>query len=581
VIATASRPHYCSRCGTRRDGQGRCDRDGTTLTEITDNSLLGAQIGNYVVVRRLGEGGMGAVYRAVQPSIGAQVAIKVLHATGESQHSLVQRFLLEARAVNRVQHPGLIKIIDTGELPDRRPYLVMELLDGLSLSDAISKLPWEIAVHIAADVLDALDAVHEQDIVHRDLKPANIFLTRGGRVVVLDFGIAKLVSPDAAPVTGTGIIGTPEYMSPEQIRSQPIDRRTDIYAMGILLYETITGRRPFTAAATFDMLVQHVERPPPSPREWTPELPISVADIVLQALAKDPNHRFATAGAMAAALRAQTPAQDAALTDFIALHAPPPPPAPLDGEPEAGETTPLHASERTVAPPESKRTANERPSGERSHDSATISERPRSEKRPAPVEERGSGGRPVLVGAIALAILGAGAVIALPILRSPDEPAAIAKNVVVPDAAAVTTPLVNEAIVVDAGVDAAPATAVWEVVTRPPGATISMDGFAQSVPVTTPHTFTLIPGQHRLHVEMKGYFPFEETRTLASGSHITLDAPLQKDAGRAKLRTPRDDTSSSKPGDDESTASKHEPPTISPGSSQKPNTQRKENPFEK
>jgi serine/threonine protein kinase len=314
-VEPATSAHFCPTCGNRRPGGGVCERDHTLLVAIGPGSLLGTEVGNYVLVQRLGEGGMGVVYRAVQPRIGAEVAIKVLHGAPGGE-----RFLLEAQAVNRVRHPSLIKILDTGYLADRRPYLVMELLDGMSLNDAVGVIAPPLAAHVAANVLDALAAVHCEGIVHRDLKPPNVFLAADGRVVVLDFGIAKLT--DGEIVThSSGLVGTPEYMAPEQIRARPLDGRTDVYAVGVMLYEAITGRRPFAAAATFDMLVQHLEQPPVSPREYAPNLSPQLAEVILIAMEKSPERRYQSASEMAAALRATGDATRDDLVAFVAARA--------------------------------------------------------------------------------------------------------------------------------------------------------------------------------------------------------------------------------------------------------------------
>ena len=311
--------------------------DGTTLVSIQPGSMLGMEVGNYVIVRALGEGGMGAVYRAIQPRIGAEVAIKILHVSSESQ---AKRFLLEAQTVNRVRHPNLIKILDTGYLSDQRPYLVMELLDGVPLSDVVGKLGIKLATHVAAEALDALDAVHDVAVVHRDLKPANIFLAREGRVVVLDFGIAKVVDGSPGITRTAALIGTPEYMPPEQIRSQPIDRRADIYAMGVVLYEALAGRRPFAAAATFEMLVQHIERTPTSPRDYVPELPQTLSLATLRALEKAPDDRFQRASEMADALRAAVDTVGATeeLAAFVEARAPARDAVPKTPPHDAGDT---------------------------------------------------------------------------------------------------------------------------------------------------------------------------------------------------------------------------------------------------
>jgi serine/threonine protein kinase len=391
-VEPATSSHFCPTCGTRGSGGGACERDHTPLVAIVPDSPLGTKVGNYVLVQRLGEGGMGAVYRAVQPLIGAEVAIKVLHAGANGE-----RFLLEAQAVNRVRHPSLIKTLDTGYLADRRPYLVMELLDGMSLADAVGAIAPPLAAHVAANVLDALAAVHGEGIVHRDLKPPNVFLAADGRVVVLDFGIAKLT--DGEVVThSSGLVGTPEYMAPEQIRAQPVDGRTDIYAVGVMLYEAITGRRPFAAAATFDMLVQHLEQPPASPCEYAPNLSPQLAEVILIAMEKRPERRYQSASEMAAALRATGEATRDDLVAFVAQRARTRPPA-----------VSLWATRETVnerAPPASERPPPRSP--------PTVNERPRA------LEVRPRRGRWVPYAAVGVLAAAAAAII---VVRRGGEPA--------------------------------------------------------------------------------------------------------------------------------------------------------------
>jgi serine/threonine-protein kinase len=430
MTAAVATGWFCPRCGARGRA-GACSRDGMTRVEIRPDSMLGVGVGNYTLVKLLGEGGMGSVYRGVQPEIGAEVAIKVLHATPQSHAGAVQRFLLEAQAVNRVRHPGLIRILDTGFLADRRPYLVMEFLDGVSLADAVGRMPPELACFAACEALAALEAVHEHGVVHRDLKPANLFLARDGRVVVLDFGIAKLVDPDGAAQThSTGLIGTPEYMAPEQIRSQPLDRRTDVYAMGIVLYETITGHRPFAAAATFDMLVQHLERPPTAPRERVPELAPAIDAAIVRALAKDPAARFQSAAELAATLRAAIGPDSgrAALAAYVDARAPAPP-VPL-------ETTPSSQHAERVRPELAAREVE------------TVYDKPAPRRRWVPV-----------AGIAVVALSGGGAYLVArarihhAVVVSPDAavaPIQMTLDAVAPDAAPPATP--DAAIImIDAG----------------------------------------------------------------------------------------------------------------------------------
>jgi eukaryotic-like serine/threonine-protein kinase len=265
--------------------------------------MLGTTIGNYVVRKKIGQGGMGAVYLAEHPRIGRQVAIKVLLPEVSKKAEVVRRFFTEARSSSEIHNEHIIDILDFGELADGTSYLIMEWLDGESLRDVIrreGKLPIPRALHITRGVSVALAAAHARGIVHRDLKPDNVFLIKKESdpdfVKVLDFGIAKLMqseSGDHEIKTQTGaLIGTPSYMSPEQCRGQPVDQRTDIYALGVLMYQMFTGRLPFTAEGLGELLLAHMTLQPPAPHELAPELPEAIEAVILKALEKDLDRRY-------------------------------------------------------------------------------------------------------------------------------------------------------------------------------------------------------------------------------------------------------------------------------------------------
>jgi serine/threonine-protein kinase len=266
--------------------------------------VIGTTIGNYVVKKKIGQGGMGAVYLAEHPRIHRQVAIKVLLPEVSKNAEVVQRFFTEARSSSEIHNEHIIDILDFGELPDGTSYIIMEWLDGQSLRETLrrqGKLPIPRALHITRGIAQALGAAHQAGIVHRDLKPDNIFLVRKGEdpdfVKVLDFGIAKLMGHHDGNAneikTQTGaLIGTPSYMSPEQCRGQPVDQRTDIYALGVLMYQMFTGRLPFLAEGLGELLLAHMTQQPMAPHELAPELPAGIEACILRALEKDQAVRF-------------------------------------------------------------------------------------------------------------------------------------------------------------------------------------------------------------------------------------------------------------------------------------------------
>jgi serine/threonine protein kinase len=285
---------------------------GETLAFVTDRAPAdvdelepGHVLGSYRIISLLREGGMGRVYVAEHTLLGRQVALKVLRPQYSANRYAVTRFFAEARAVNRISHENIVEITDFCENGDGHNYLIMELLKGQDVSDLLLKLgvvPVNRAVDIAIQVASALTVVHEGRIVHRDLKPDNIYLidrpSRTGFVKLLDFGIAKLVDPDGEGIqlgtTAEGaIIGTPEYMSPEQATGDGVDHRSDVYSLGVILYEMVTGVVPFRAANFGELVVQllTVEPPAPSSHELPHELPSALEQLILHMLAKHANDR--------------------------------------------------------------------------------------------------------------------------------------------------------------------------------------------------------------------------------------------------------------------------------------------------
>jgi serine/threonine protein kinase len=298
----------CPECAASQPEKGFCPNDGTPLVPTDGDPLIGSQIGQFRMSTLLGVGGMGRVYKGVNPTISSRVAIKVLSRDYVDNAELVERFFAEARAVNVIRHENIVNVLDLAKLPDGRPYIIMEYLDGAPLSSTIAnfrQLPLGTVARVMTEVLSALAAAHEKQIIHRDLKPDNIFISPQGRAKVLDFGIAKL-RPDhsgrSGPTRDGSLMGTPHYMSPEQAQAKLVDARTDIYAVGAILYECVTGQPPFQADSLFDLLKQQIEVPPTPPHFARPDLPQPYEALILRCLAKSAEHRFATAAELSAAL---------------------------------------------------------------------------------------------------------------------------------------------------------------------------------------------------------------------------------------------------------------------------------------
>ncbi|WP_329175454.1 protein kinase [Streptomyces decoyicus] len=262
----------------------------------------------YELVEQLGHGGMGKVYRAVDHRLRRTVAVKTLSAELALEPEFLTRFQREAHAAAALNHPGVATVHDVGEDAGggvAEPYLVMEYVEGRTLSHVLKDgvLSVAQAVDLTGQVLEALEHSHRHAIVHRDIKPANVMLTGTGRVKVVDFGIAKALSEVATRLTGTGVaVGTPAYLAPEQINGGGTDHRTDLYAVGCLLYELLTGRPPYTGDSPFSVMHQHLAAEPVPPSRLRPELPPAMDALIARALHKDREGRFASASTMHQAL---------------------------------------------------------------------------------------------------------------------------------------------------------------------------------------------------------------------------------------------------------------------------------------
>jgi serine/threonine-protein kinase len=269
--------------------------------------MIGKLVGHYKVVRKIGEGGMGSVWEGLHEGIGRRVAVKILRAEYSKESKLVTRFFNEARAVNIVSHPGIVGSFDYGQLDDGTAYIVMEYIDGETLSARIKRIRGSLgpdALRIARQIAATLAAAHAKGIIHRDMKPDNIMIVSdpeapgGERAKVLDFGIAKIVTEHEQDKQNTGltqagaVMGTPRYMSPEQCRgAAKVDAKTDVYALGVMMFEMLAGKPPFDADGTGALMALHIYSQPPQLREVDPSIPPHIEALVSSMLAKDPATR--------------------------------------------------------------------------------------------------------------------------------------------------------------------------------------------------------------------------------------------------------------------------------------------------
>ena len=350
----------CPQCGIEYpDTTTLCPADGIAL-ETTEDSLIGSTLaGKYRIDARLNEGGMGTVYRATHVLMEKTVAIKVLRPSLAADEKIVARFSREARAASRISHPNALSVTDFGEDENGIVFLVMEFLSGRTLKQVIrddGPLPLLRVVEIIRQVGDALQAAHQQGVVHRDLKSDNIMLLdtmAGDHAKVLDFGIAKINEPDGNRDTGgltapNLVIGTPQYMSPEQCsQTGEIDSRSDIYSLGVILYEMFVGHVPFTAESATMVMMKHLQEPVPSVLDERSDLPPAVARVIARAMAKVPANRYQTIAELV---------EDLTIASGIATFAPVPPqmasrtPAPPASD-EPDEVTMVRTRQSPPPPP--------------------------------------------------------------------------------------------------------------------------------------------------------------------------------------------------------------------------------------
>jgi len=309
--------HVCPRCGADHDPGSPCPElhiaSGEDPFGVKDNARIGTRIEVYELVERIGDGGMGVVYRARDTRLGHHVALKLLHPQLTCVPEVVERFFREAKATAELRNRHIVRARYFGRTENNDCFLVMELLHGKSLRDLLREqrpepLPLKRTLHIAEQTAEALRSAHDQGVVHRDLKPGNILLVRHGDdpdfVKVLDFGIAKIAEAGGPALTRTGmILGSPAYMAPEQASGKPVDHRADVYSLGIVLYEMLVGESPFAGMSASQALLSQISVEPTPPRERRPEIPESVEQVVLGCLAKLPEDRPQSMSELQTALR--------------------------------------------------------------------------------------------------------------------------------------------------------------------------------------------------------------------------------------------------------------------------------------
>ncbi|MBI3914480.1 MAG: protein kinase [Chloroflexi bacterium] len=295
----------------------------------------GQNVGQYRIIEQLGQGGMATVFKAYHPALDRYVAIKVLHPAFKEDASFLTRFRREARIVAKLDHPNIIPIHDFAEEADT-PYLVIRYIEGKTLKALQSEgvLPLEQLLGIIRPVADALAYAHTQGVLHRDIKPSNIMIANDGHVYLTDFGLARMAQAGESTLSQDMLIGTPQYISPEQAKGEPVSERSDIYSLGVVLFEMLTGRVPFNADTPYSIIHDHIYSPLPMPRAINPALSPEIERVLLRALAKEPAARYAAAAELLTAFEQAVAAM---------------PPAPV-ALPPRGKSATLRAVAPTPAP---------------------------------------------------------------------------------------------------------------------------------------------------------------------------------------------------------------------------------------
>ncbi|HEY1586454.1 MAG TPA: serine/threonine-protein kinase, partial [Polyangia bacterium] len=372
---------HCTQCGAATPDDARfCPRCGAPVIAPSANDpMIGKVIlDRYKLVEKIGQGGSGAIYRGEHTTLHKKVAVKLLHAQLSTDDTALERFRREATTVASLENEHILQVLDYGRTDDSRLFFAMEFLEGETLTKVVERerqLSIERSVDILTQICEGLIEAHGLGYVHRDLRPRNVYLVnkrgRADFVKLLDFGLAKLIVPDAeAKQTAMGMtFGDPRYMSPEQARGEPLDRRSDIYSLGAVAFEMLTGSPPYLGSGTFEILQQHLDAPVPKVRDRRPDCPPWLDAAVQKALAKKPVGRFDTVAVMLEALRTQPEKAPA--------------PKPVVTAPEPAP--PVVSMGPAEAPPATTQTAARTPSLKETQAMHTLAPRKPEPPKPEPV----------------------------------------------------------------------------------------------------------------------------------------------------------------------------------------------------